>query len=197
MSSATFCPWGWSDGLFDRFPVDDVHAIHDMSSRPVDNFALRSRPIMACEDTFEIVIQGTGTHAALPHLGVSVTDFHVDGTRNAIPGRVVLKGDARSFGPEHQAAVEAAMARIVGEHVVGADRVDRDYPAVMTSEDFGFMLQRKPGCYLLLGNGGGPGVCGLHSSSYDFDDANLEVGMAFWVRLDETQLAGTTGGSTP
>ncbi|MEP7113832.1 MAG: hypothetical protein ABI862_11235 [Ilumatobacteraceae bacterium] len=35
-----------------------------------------------------------------------------------------------------------------------------------------------------------------HSSGRGFDDANLEVGMAFWVGLVETQLAGTMGGST-
>jgi len=62
---------------------------------------------------------------------------------------------------------------------------------IMTSEDFGFMLQHKPGCYLLLGNGGnGPGGCGLHSPHYDFNDEILNTGSEFWVRLVQSQLNG-------
>ena len=59
----------------------------------------------------------------------------------------------------------------------------------MTSEDFGYMLQKKPGCYLLIGNGGdGPGGCGLHSPSYDFNDDILGLGADYWVQLVESQL---------
>jgi len=67
---------------------------------------------------------------------------------------------------------------------VGADRVDPDLPATMGAEDFGWMLAARPGAYGIIGNGsdGAHGV-GLHSPHYDFNDAVIPVGVAFWVNL--------------
>jgi hippurate hydrolase len=60
----------------------------------------------------------------------------------------------------------------------------------MTSEDFGYMLQARPGAYLLLGNGvEGIGGCSLHNPAYDFNDEILCIGADFWVALVESQLA--------
>ncbi|RLA31265.1 MAG: amidohydrolase, partial [Gammaproteobacteria bacterium] len=60
----------------------------------------------------------------------------------------------------------------------------------MTSEDFGYMLQARPGAYLLLGNGvDGIGGCSLHNPDYDFNDEILCIGADFWVTLVESQLA--------
>jgi len=59
----------------------------------------------------------------------------------------------------------------------------------MTSEDFAFMLQAKPGCYVLLGNDGdGPGGCDLHNPNYDFNDGILTTEADFWVKLVESEL---------
>lgn len=246
------------DGLFERFPVDAVYGIHNMPSLTTGSFALRSGPIMACEDNFEIIITGKGGHAALPHLAVdpivtgseivlalqsvvsrhlspvdnavlSVTDFDVDATRNVIPERVTLRGDTRAFAPAVQDRLEAAMERVVAgvcrahgadytfvysrefaatintpaeagiaagvaRRVAGADNVDADCRPLMASEDFGYMLQHKPGCYVLLGNGGdGPGGCGLHSPHYDFNDEIIPAGIAFWVELARGHLVPADG----
>ena len=59
----------------------------------------------------------------------------------------------------------------------------------MASEDFAFMLQARPGCYVWLGNGPAENGRNLHSPRYDFDDAILPVGAAYWVRLVETILS--------
>ena len=80
----------------------------------------------------------------------------------------------------------AAMATRVAEEVVGAEQMVADAPPSMASEDFAFMLQARPGCYVWLGSG--DGVRALHSPGYDFNDAVLPVGAAYWVRLAETIL---------
>lgn len=96
---------------------------------------------MASEDNFVIRIQGQGTHAARPHMGVdpiviasevvlalqtvisrnldpsvpaviSCTEFITDGIRNAIPTHVVIKGDTRSYAPEVQALLERRMREL-------------------------------------------------------------------------------------
>jgi hippurate hydrolase len=93
--------------------------------------------------------------------------------------------------PEQTAfAVEAMRA------VVGADNVDTNVEPTMGAEDFAFMLQEKPGCYVFIGNGDGDhrlgghglGPCQLHNGSYDFNDQLLAVGASFWARLVEMSL---------
>lgn len=58
-----------------------------------------------------------------------------------------------------------------------------DFAPLMGSEDFSFYLQKKPGCFFIIGNGD---ECGpLHSPTYDFNDMALAVGVGVWVRLAE------------
>jgi hippurate hydrolase len=72
--------------------------------------------------------------------------------------------------------------------LVGADNVDTDPTPSMGSEDFAFMLQAKPGCYVWLGGGRGPGTPNLHNPHYDFNDDALAIGASYWVTLAEAQL---------
>jgi amidohydrolase len=243
-----------ADGLFERFPIDSVYAIHNFPSLETGKFAVRAGSIMAAEDNFEITINGVGHHAAMPHLGkdaivigaeivsamqtlvsrsldpldsavVSFTEFVTNGTVNVVPGQVVLKGDTRSlttavqdlidttmerivagicvahgasyefsyqrnFIPTVNTAAEAKIAASVATSVVGPENVLGDSRPAMTSEDFGYMLQARPGAYLLLGNGvEGIGGCSLHNPAYDFNDEILCIGADFWVALVESQLA--------
>ncbi|MEO1767261.1 M20 aminoacylase family protein [Thiobacter aerophilum] len=85
---------------------------------------------------------------------------------------------------------EAAFCQEVAAQVVGQAQVQTDLPPSMGAEDFAYMLQEKPGCYVWLGNGPGEGGCTLHNPRYDFNDAALPIGAAYWVRLVERWLAG-------
>jgi hippurate hydrolase len=96
----------------------------------------------------------------------------------------------RNFIPTINAPKEAGIATKVASMVVGGENVVGDSRPVMTSEDFGYMLQARPGAYLLLGNGEeGVGGCSLHNPAYDFNDDILSIGADFWVTLVTTQLA--------
>ena len=59
----------------------------------------------------------------------------------------------------------------------------------MGAEDFAYFLERKPGCYVWIGNGPGEGGCTLHNPRYDFNDDVLALGASYWVRLAERFLA--------
>ncbi len=74
--------------------------------------------------------------------------------------------------------------------MVGAARIDADADPMMGSEDFAYMLQARPGCYIWLGNGaeGGPDGCTLHNPNYDFNDEIAVIGASYWARLVETAL---------
>ena len=92
---------------------------------------------------------------------------------------------------------ETATALKIMCDLVGSKNVDGDIEPTMGAEDFAFMLQEKPGCYALLGNGDGDhraaghglGPCMLHNPSYDFNDAILNTGVSYWVNLVEHCLA--------
>ena len=83
---------------------------------------------------------------------------------------------------ETQHALAAATA------LLGAANVDTDPMPSMASEDFAFMLQAKPGCYIWLGGGRGPDTPNLHNPHYDFNDDALQIGASYWVTLAEQQL---------
>jgi amidohydrolase len=129
------------DGLFERFPVDEIYGAHNMPGLPAGHFATRTGGIMASEDNFVIHVKGRGTHAARPHMGVdpiviaaeivlalqtivsrsldpslpaviSCTEFITDGIRNAIPSNVIIKGDTRSYSPDVQALLEKRMREV-------------------------------------------------------------------------------------
>ena len=53
----------------------------------------------------------------------------------------------------------------------------------MGAEDFAYFLQERPGCYVWLGNGETDGDCRLHNPRYDFNDALLPIGAAYWHAL--------------
>jgi hippurate hydrolase len=240
------------DGLFDEFPVEAVYGLHNWPGMPVGHIGLKSGPMMAAFNIFEITITGRGSHAAMPHQGVdpvvvaaqvvsalqtfasrntdpldsaviSVTQIHGGDTWNVIPNEVVLRGTTRAFRPEVQDALEPAIERIAQgvcdalgasfEHryerrypptinseaetdnaaraaaeVVGEANLIRDPIPCMGSEDFAFLLQEKPGCYIWMGNGPDDGGCLLHNPNYDFNDEALPIGASYWAKLVETQL---------
>jgi amidohydrolase len=92
------------------------------------------------------------------------------------------------FAPTVNDPKEAELAAGVCAALVGADRVQRDPPLNMASEDFSFMLEKLPGCYLNIGNDSGETSCEVHNPGYDFNDAALPLGAAFFVRLVETRF---------
>jgi len=87
-----------------------------------------------------------------------------------------------------QVAIEAAAL------TVGRDMVDGNTAPITGAEDFAFMLERKPGAYIMIGNGGTEegGCHHVHTPLYDFNDEILTQGAAYWVNLVGLEL-GTTG----
>lgn len=93
------------------------------------------------------------------------------------------------FPPTINDPAQAEFAASVCAELVGADHVLRDPPLIMASEDFSFMLDAVPGCFINIGNGDVEGACEVHNPAYDFNDAALPLGAAFFVRTVERKLA--------
>ena len=240
------------DGLFRKFPVQEVYGMHNWPGTAVGRFAVRAGPMLAATDTFEIVVTGKGGHAAMPHTVidpvlaaaniitalqqiasrnthpvdsavVSVTQIHAGDAWNVIPEQVLLRGTARAFKPAVRDMVERRMKEVVdgiaaahgatatymykrnypptvnhereteiaaraAATVVGEANVDRNPMPTMGGEDFAFMLEQKPGCYIFIGNGPSDGGRVLHSPHYDFNDEVLPIGASYWATLVEQVL---------
>ena len=113
----------------------------------------------------------------------------------------IASGIAHSLGGEAKADVrivfpplvnnpdEAKWIGDVAASIVGEDNVNREGGYVMASEDFSYMLEKVPGAFILIGNGGGEGGCEVHNPGYDFNDDALPLGATLWSRVVETRLA--------
>jgi amidohydrolase len=105
----------------------------------------------------------------------------------------------RNYPPLINHAKETAFATEVLQAMVGSENVDTHIEPTMGAEDFAFMLQAKPGCYVFIGNGEGDhrsaghgmGPCNLHNPSYDFNDELLPIGASYWVRLAQAFLSAS------
>ena len=74
--------------------------------------------------------------------------------------------------------------------LVGDQQVLAEAPLVTGSEDFAFMLEARPGGFMLIGNGveADGSYHNVHTPDYDFNDAILTVGAGYWVSLVHEEL---------
>jgi len=130
------------EGLFTKFSIDEVYGMHNIPGMDVGTFGTRKGAITTSENLFEITFEGKGGHAALPHMGkdtitigsqiitslqtivsrklnpvdpgvVSVTEFITDGKKNILPGKGIIKGDARALSDNTNKVIEQNMRQIV------------------------------------------------------------------------------------
>ena len=264
------------DGLFDRFPIDNVFALHNAPDLFTGAIATRTGAMTASMDLFEVTIRGKGSHGAFPHEGndpimiatqmlsawqtiisrnvnaqdaavLSVTSINAGDSWNVIPERAIVKGTVRVLTPAVRDLIQARFHSIaqnvasafgaevvinyrrylpgcandekqttfacdIADTIFGRSRVLRTMPPDMGSEDFAYMLQKKPGCYLIIGTAPVPAgedplkgkniqevadqehfvfknACLLHQPDYDFNDDIIPLGATLFVRLAESYLS--------
>ncbi|WP_425071130.1 amidohydrolase [Sagittula sp. S175] len=230
-------------GVFDRYGVEEVYALHCDPFGALGEFRTRPGPIMAAADDYSVTVRGVGGHAAYPQecrdpmpvgfaigqalqalprgcdqlesLVVAVTHIQSGSATNIVPDQLVLGGTVRSFRADIRDWAERRMGEIVAGCAMagGVEAVldyQRNYPATvnheaqtrfavevarevsgrvmddlppeMGAEDFSYMLEARPGCFLFLGQGLGPSV---HHPAFDFNDEAAVYGASFFARLIE------------
>jgi len=138
-----------NEGVMERFGVQEVYGMHNMPGTPLGHFAIRTGPLMAAADLFEIDVIGKGGHAAMPHRAVdttlvaatlmqalqsivarnvdpiesavlSITSLHTGGDAfNVIPQTVHMKGTIRTLKEDVRTIVEKRFRTMV-EHITAA-----------------------------------------------------------------------------
>jgi hippurate hydrolase len=251
------------DGLFDRFPVNAVYAMHNWPAMPAGTVGINRGAMMAAADRVTIEIKGKGGHGAHAYQTIDpvIVAAHIItaaqtivsrnvrpidaavvsicamqagdlGAMSVVPGEAALVGTVRTFSARVQAQVEqrltelctaiaggfgatatikyeriypatintapeAMFAADVAESLVGARNVERSMEPSMGAEDFSFMLQKKAGAYLRIGQDVREGAF-LHNSRYDFNDEILPLGAALHAGLIEQGMPlSATRGARP
>jgi len=250
------------DGLFERFPVDAVYAMHNWPAMPAGTVGINRGAMMAAADRVTIDIAGKGGHGAHAYQTVDpvlvaahiITAAQSIVSRNVrpidaavislcameagdldafsvIPGSARLVGTVRTFNVRVQnlveqrlrdlcasvaaafgataelkyeriypatinTAPEAMFAGDVAASIVGPHNVDRQLEPSMGAEDFSFMLQKKAGAYLRIGQDVREGAY-LHNARYDFNDEILPLGAALHAGLVEQGMPLADEGSQP
>jgi len=131
------------EGLFEKFPMDAVFAMHNWPGLKAGQFAVSPGPAMASATKFTIRVHGKGGHAALPHDAIdpipiacrmvdafqgiltrdkkadetaviTVTAMHAGEAFNVIPDSCELKGTIRTFSVATIDMIETRMRSIAG-----------------------------------------------------------------------------------
>ena len=112
-----------NDGLFDRFPCDEIYAMHNWPALPAGVIGINPGPMMAASDRFEIVIKGRGGHGAHPYLAIDpiviaaqlITALQTVVSRNVHPAdSAVISFGAIQAGNPAAASVIPSEVRLVG-----------------------------------------------------------------------------------
>ena len=135
------------DGLIDPLP-DAAFALHIMPNAPHGQVGGRAGPLLAAADQIEIVVEGRGGHASMPHqtldpvpvaceivsaiqamvtrkfnvhdpVVVTIASIHGGTAHNVIADRAVLKGTMRTLSPAHRKAVREAL-ELLAAGIAGA-----------------------------------------------------------------------------
>ncbi|MDE0969226.1 MAG: M20 family metallopeptidase [Octadecabacter sp.] len=235
------------DGLMERWNIQEVYGMHNWPGRPVGAFSIRSGAFFAATDTFEIMFEGVGGHAAKPNdtvdtmvmasqavltlqtiasrnadpvdsLVVSVTSIESSSKAfNVIPQRIDIRGTVRTMSETMRDMAEKRIAEVCngtaatfggsvvinymrGYPVMVNSDVQTEFaaqvatsvsggcdeaPLIMGGEDFAFMLEERPGAYILVGNGD---TAMVHHPEYNFNDEAIPAGCSWWAEIVEKRM---------
>jgi hippurate hydrolase len=100
----------------------------------------------------------------------------------------------RRYPPLITHAEQTDISIAAASDLVGAEQVVGNAAPITGSEDFSFMLEAKPGGFIMIGNGFAPdgSFHNVHTPGYDFNDDILTLGAAYWVKLVQTELSAGT-----
>ena len=237
------------DGMMERWDIQEVYGMHNWPGKDIGEFAIRPGPFFAATDTFEIVVEGKGGHAAKPdtcvdstvvasHIVlamqsivsrnvdpvkqavVSVTSFETESKAyNVIPQLVTLRGTVRTLDSDVRALAEERVIKLAEatadaygatakvDYIKGypatvnhateteyaaesaakvSGKCDSDAALVMGGEDFSYMLESRPGAYILMGNGTEGAM--VHHPEYNFNDEAIPTGCSWWAEMVESRM---------
>jgi len=170
-----------------------ILALQSIVSRNVDPMrsAVLSVTMLQAGDAFNIIPRTVKLQGTVRTREPDLRDFMEDRLK-ALSKQVCAAFGAtaevtynRGYPPTVNAVAQTAFAANVARTIAGDERVNDNADGTMGGEDFAYMLNARPGAYILMGNGNSSQ---LHTDSYDFNDEAIPVGVSYWAKLVEMAL---------
>ncbi len=169
-----------------------IMALQTIASRTIDplDAVVVSTCMVRAGNAFNVIPASVGLTGTIRTLSEEVRQ------KTHARVRTIAEGTAALFGGSAEASFEGDVpvtvndaektkfATAVAGEIVGPDNVQHMRP-IMGAEDFSHMLRKRPGAFIMIGNGVGPG---LHNPGYNFNDAAIPLGVSYWARLAETAM---------
>ncbi|EKO3986675.1 M20 aminoacylase family protein [Vibrio fluvialis] len=177
--------------------ISGAQSIISRNTSPLDSAVLSFTDLHAGSGTFNVIPSNATMMGCIRTFDNSVREHAIERLEQLVESTARAYGASASVtfrSGSYPATINDAdatrLATEVARQVVGDANVNPDCLPLSGSEDFSFMLQAVPGCYLLLGNGleGETGGICVHNPHYDFNDEIIPAGASFFVRLIEREL---------
>jgi hippurate hydrolase len=168
-----------------------VTALQSIASRnadPTEQVVVSITSFRTSSDAYNVIPQKVELRGTVRSLNTGLQDMaEANLTRIAENTAAAFGAVARvSYKRNYPAMVNAAAQTDFAAEVARAVAGDcAEAPLVMGAEDFSFMLNARPGAYILVGNGE---TASLHHPEYDFDDAVIPAGCSWWAEVVERRM---------
>lgn len=194
-------------GAMPQRAVDPTLVLSNIIMSAQTIISRNTSPLDSVVISFTDVHAGSGTHNVIPDQAVlkgCIRAFDEPVRKQVIEHlNHIVSQVAASYGATAKLVIKSgsypatmndkeavSLVAEVAESLVGIDNVNPRCLPLSTSEDFSFMLQEVPGCFVLIGNGSegeDGGVC-VHNPHYDFNDGIIPVGASFFVGIIHREL---------
>ena len=175
-------------GVMAAYVITTLQTIVSRNADPVDQIVVSVTSIETSSKAFNVIPQRV-------HLRGTVRTMSAD-MRDLAEKRIgeITNGVAATFGGTAEVAYHRGYPVMVNheEQTAFAAEVARsvagdcaDAPLVMGGEDFAFMLEERPGAYILVGNGD---TAPVHHPEYDFADEAIPAGCSWWAEVVERRM---------
>lgn len=177
--------------------ISGAQSIVSRNTSPLDAAVLSFTDLHAGSGTFNVIPDKATMMGCIRSFNDSVREHAiqrlkqlVESTAQAYGATATLTFRPGSYPATVNDSQAAQLAADAAKEVVGDAKVNTNCLPLSGSEDFSFMLQAVPGCYVLLGNGveGEMGGVSVHNPSYDFNDNIIPVGASYFVQLVKREL---------
>jgi len=167
-----------------------ITALQTVASRSVD--PLQSLVVSVCTvkagEAFNVIPQTAALLGTVRTLSPEVRDLAEARIRAIIENVCAAFGAraqveySRGYPVTVNDAARTEFVASVAKDVAGESAVDTTIRPEMGAEDFSFMLEKRPGAYVFLGNGD---TAGVHHPAYDFNDETAPYGASLWAKIIE------------
>lgn len=168
-----------------------ITALQSIASRvinPVEQVVVSVTSVESSSKAFNVIPESVALKGTVRTFDDAVSQTTEARFREIVSGVAAAHGCTAKIDYQHNYPVTRNSEAETVFAVEAARKVgacDDDAPLVMGAEDFSFMLNERPGAYILVGNGD---TASVHHPAYNFNDDAIPYGCSFWVEIAESRL---------